>query len=512
MNGHSGPKVVILYQISNVKGEGQSYNAFELPGTNGGVSLATVKQSCHALRHLSASGADGYHWRVRVDDKTNSSSGSAKSAPKYSWWDVQDEAARLPIQQVGFSELQHMLSVSKSAGGSSSSDSGHHSSKGVVRSIGKAMNKVAASVEGAASSSTFDNGPRVPILMFKLLDLGKLHNEHHSGRAPAMSSSAHYVKTNNTSTNNVNNVPPRQQQQQQHSTVRSRTPTEPPATRRQPPAPTQQRPAASRPLPTPNQPNVAVGSLMDFGPGPTKTTHHTHSAPPSFGQSTPIPAAPRPPSNETRAEKLKREYEEKKNTENRVWDEVDQRWVTVDTANGATVSRGSTSAPPGVVDNGESSNSSNIKGISLDSVNTAGKSAHVAAAVHSRVSEMKESQAKAVAQIREREQAKKMNEAEEDTVRQKLEPMIKAWSEEHGKKKQLRALLANLHTILWPEANWKQVNLGDLLDDKKCKLAFHKASRVVHPDKTIHLPTEQRFLAKRIFDALSQAKTEFDNK
>jgi len=52
--------------------------------------------------------------------------------------------------------------------------------------------------------------------------------------------------------------------------------------------------------------------------------------------------------------------------------------------------------------------------------------------------------------------------------------------------------------------------LGDLLEDGKVKRAFHKASRVVHPDKTHHLPADQRFLAKRIFDALSQAKTEFD--
>ncbi len=42
------------------------------------------------------------------------------------------------------------------------------------------------------------------------------------------------------------------------------------------------------------------------------------------------------------------------------------------------------------------------------------------------------------------------------------------------------------------------------MDDRKCKLAFHKASRGVHPDKTIHLSAEGRFLAKRIFDALSQ--------
>ena len=65
--------------------------------------------------------------------------------------------------------------------------------------------------------------------------------------------------------------------------------------------------------------------------------------------------------------------------------------------------------------------------------------------------------------------------------------------------------------VLWPGAKWKTVNLGDLLDDKKVKLSFHKASRVVHPDKTMSLGPTERFIAKRIFDALSQAKTEFDN-
>jgi DnaJ-class molecular chaperone len=49
------------------------------------------------------------------------------------------------------------------------------------------------------------------------------------------------------------------------------------------------------------------------------------------------------------------------------------------------------------------------------------------------------------------------------------------------------------------------------LDASKCKKCYHKASRVVHPDKTHHLKAEERFLAKRIFDALSQAKTEFES-
>jgi hypothetical protein len=33
---------------------------------------------------------------------------------------------------------------------------------------------------------------------------------------------------------------------------------------------------------------------------------------------------------------------------------------------------------------------------------------------------------------------------------------------------------------------------------------------VVHPDKTGGLDAEKRFVAKRVFDALTQAKVEFD--
>ena len=87
---------------------------------------------------------------------------------------------------------------------------------------------------------------------------------------------------------------------------------------------------------------------------------------------------------------------------------------------------------------------------------------------------------------------------------------IKAWSEEHGQKKQLRALLANLHTILWEGSGWKQVSLADVLEDSKVKRVYHKASRVVHPDKTMGLDVEKKFVAKRVFDALTQAKVAFD--
>lgn len=96
-------------------------------------------------------------------------------------------------------------------------------------------------------------------------------------------------------------------------------------------------------------------------------------------------------------------------------------------------------------------------------------------------------------------------------MRQRLEPKLKAWGEEHGQKKQLRALLANLHTILWEGSGWKQITLADVLEEKKVKRVYYRASRVVHPDKTGHLDAEKRFVAKRVFDALTQAKVEFDD-
>jgi len=184
----------------------------------------------------------------------------------------------------------------------------------------------------------------------------------------------------------------------------------------------------------------------------------------------------------------------------------------VDAKAGSTVHRGSTSAPPGVAATPHSATAAKkaVIGIKLDGSNAQGKSANVQAAVNKRVNDMKQSQAKALQEVRDREAKKKQNEAEEDVVRTNLGPQIKAWSEEHGKKKQLRALLSSLHTVLWEDAKWKPVSLGDILDASKCKRCYHKATLVVHPDKTGNLNAEQRFLAKRIFDALSQAKTEFD--
>ena len=63
---------------------------------------------------------------------------------------------------------------------------------------------------------------------------------------------------------------------------------------------------------------------------------------------------------------------------------------------------------------------SNLKGVSLDKVDVAGKSANVANAVQNRVNEMQLQQAKALNKIYEREAAKAVTEDEEDVVRKQL--------------------------------------------------------------------------------------------
>lgn len=369
------------------------------------------------------------------------------------------------------SQAEAMFMPAKVSTSSSSADSASKAAKGALKGLGKAL---AGAVEGGSHT---DHGPRVPVIAFKLLDLVKMHDDFalkhggSNGHAPVAAPRAP-------------RAPKPRQQQQRAPAQHQRTPA--PQQRQRPAATPAQRPASQRRAPAARP---AEASLMDFG-APAPASH----------RSAPIP------SNETRAEKLKREYAKKNSNANRVWDDVDQRWVEVDPKAG--VKAGSQSAPP---QSAAQTNKKKVVGIKLDASNAAGKAAHVQAAVHARVNDMRQSQAKAVAEVRERENKKKMNDAEEDEVRKRLEPKIKVWSEEHGKKKQLRALLASLHTILWPGANWKQMSIGDLLDDGKVKRAFFKASRVVHPDKTVDLDAEKRFLAKRIFDALSQAKTEFDN-
>lgn len=442
------------------------------------------KRNCAALHGLNHLGPEGYHWRVCVEDKPVA--GAASTDKTFSWWDVQDENATLPVKEATQSSLRKFFAP-PAKHDESHTEAATKAAKGAFKMLGKTMSHAVSGGDGVDH-----HGAPVSVVAFKLLDLVKMHddfgNKNH-GRGGRIHQQA----------------PPQRAQRAAPKSApmpaaRPRAAVAPPQRQHPPPAPRSTGVPAARA----RQP-AAEASLMDFGAAPAaapggRSLQHTTSMPSAFNNSM---------ANESRVEKLKREYAQKEQSSNRVWDDVDERWVEVDKNSGPTT-RGTTSAPPGAANPNRSPEKKHV-GITLDASNAIGKSANVQAAVNDRVNEMRKSQQKALDDLKAVEESNKKKDEEEDVVRKLLEPKIKAWSEEHGKKKQLRALLGSLQLILWQGANWKAVSLGDILDDSKCKRCYHKASRVVHPDKTHHLDAEKRFLAKRIFDALSQAKTEFDN-
>ena len=159
-------------------------------------------------------------------------------------------------------------------------------------------------------------------------------------------------------------------------------------------------------------------------------------APPRAAPIAPAPAPP--PVPETRVERLQRERKEREKNQEKVWDEVDQRWVVVgdkrnrsispkpkasttpvnDLLGGGTGSRPpSSSAPPPQME----TVGAKVKGIKLDAANAVGKSANVAAGVQKRVKDMEDAQAKAKQELKDREDGKQRDAAELDAVRAQLE-------------------------------------------------------------------------------------------
>jgi len=481
--GNGAAKVLVLYQVVNSIGDKDQFNAFEIPQPSGGIKLSTVKQHCHAVRNLSKSGSVGYQWRVRVDDRVPANTAfTSKPRQKYSWWDIQDDSAPLPVKEVTFTEISQILAPPQKINSAPvPEDSVTKAASGAMRSLGKAMNKVAATVEGTNTNSATDAYfPRVSILVFKLLDLGKIYD--------SFSKQSDYRPSHSQGKeSNYSNSSARQPTGRTNAVSRSTPINTTSATHRST--------VASIPK--------KQDSLLNFNEPASQTSNTQHRIP--YGTTTVrAPAAPA----ETRVEKLSREYKEKQQGQDLVWDDIDQRYVSPDSKGGES-SKPINKTPTRPTAHGTKP-TKNV-GISLDPSNAVGKSAHVASAMQARCDEMEKNKQKALDEIRERKMKEKNGVAEEDQFRQKLDPTIKSWSEDFGKKKQLSALLASLHTILWPGAKWTPVNLGDLLDKKKCIRAFHKATRIVHPDKTTNLDAEKRFLAKRIFDALKQAKSASEN-
>ena len=73
----------------------------------------------------------------------------------------------------------------------------------------------------------------------------------------------------------------------------------------------------------------------------------------------------------------------------------------------------------------------------------------------------------------------------EDQARHELkdavDAKIGAWK--GGKEQNVRALVASLENVLWPELNWQKVGMHELVTPNQVKIRYTKAIAKLHPDK-----------------------------
>lgn len=110
----------------------------------------------------------------------------------------------------------------------------------------------------------------------------------------------------------------------------------------------------------------------------------------------------------------------------------------------------------------------------------------------------------ALKKIRTANQKAEKEDAERYQLLDSVEALIESWRK--GKEENLRALLANLDSVLWSELGWKKVGMAELVIPKKVKLAYMKAVAKTHPDK---IPggatTEQKMIAQAVFVTINKA-------
>jgi hypothetical protein len=89
--------------------------------------------------------------------------------------------------------------------------------------------------------------------------------------------------------------------------------------------------------------------------------------------------------------------------------------------------------------------------------------------------------AEAVTRLRAANDAADRADNERFALSEAVDARITAWK--GGKQDNLRALLASLENVLWPEAQWKKINMSELILPNKVKIQYMKGIAKVHPDK-----------------------------
>ncbi|KAJ4482443.1 hypothetical protein J3R30DRAFT_3286934 [Lentinula aciculospora] len=95
------------------------------------------------------------------------------------------------------------------------------------------------------------------------------------------------------------------------------------------------------------------------------------------------------------------------------------------------------------------------------------------------------------------------------TLKDSVEARLQTWK--GGKENNIRALLASLDTVLWPEIGVQKLSMAELINEGQVKMKYMKSIAKVHPDKLngSNSSLEQRMIAAGVFGALNEAWNTF---
>ena len=135
-----------------------------------------------------------------------------------------------------------------------------------------------------------------------------------------------------------------------------------------------------------------------------------------------------------------------------------------------------------------------------------GKSDYVKAKVMERRAELRRTQEARLAEVEARERSQASEQEERDVFKATYDAQLSAWAQEpSGAKRNIRALLSTLHSVLWEGAKWEPAPMAKLVMAAKVKFFFMRAVTLVHPDKHNTLDAGQRYMATFMFHTLETA-------
>ncbi|KAJ7644384.1 hypothetical protein FB45DRAFT_824546 [Roridomyces roridus] len=111
----------------------------------------------------------------------------------------------------------------------------------------------------------------------------------------------------------------------------------------------------------------------------------------------------------------------------------------------------------------------------------------------------------AVAKVRQATNAQEEEDLAKHQLKDVVDGKLMAWK--GGKEANIRALLASLDTVLWPELGLQVSGMKDLVTPSQVKIRYVKAIAKLHPDKlnANNSTLEQRMVANGVFGVLNEA-------